>query len=134
MIAGPDNGSWLQGNECCMALLPNPHHSLKLEWMRQVTPVDYEIEMPGYRKQRRVYHINLLKKWYAPSLALLAVNSQEAEEEMEIPVWENDSELMENLYPLEGQLDQDIEGCGADLPVEKRKQLLPNSLFQEGAG
>jgi len=39
--------------EQALVLLPNPHNSLKLEWvgpykvLRAVTPVDYEVEMPG---------------------------------------------------------------------------------------
>lgn len=51
-----------------LVLLPNPHDALKLEWFgpynitRQVTPVDYEIEMTDRRKEKRVYHINLMKK------------------------------------------------------------------------
>ena len=58
----------LAAGEMVLALLPNPHHSLKLEWMgpykilKQVTAVDYEIEMTGHWKERRIYHINLLKK------------------------------------------------------------------------
>ena len=55
-----------------LVLLPNKHNSLKLEWMgpykvkRQVGEVDYEIEMAGRKKDTRVYHVNLLKKWCPP--------------------------------------------------------------------
>ena len=66
----------LAAGEQVLVLLPNPHHSLKLEWvgpyeiLRAVTPVDYEVEMPGRRKERRTYHINLLKKWHPPAPAI----------------------------------------------------------------
>ena len=52
-------------------LLPNAHNHLKLEWVgpyevkRKVSDVDYEVEMPDRQKERRIYHINMMKKWYA---------------------------------------------------------------------
>ena len=51
-----------------LVLLPMQFNKLKLEWAgpfqvtRQVTPVDYEVETPGRRQEKKVYHINLLKK------------------------------------------------------------------------
>lgn len=52
-----------------LVLIPSRKSKLKLERMgpyvvtKKVSPVDYEVEMPGRRKEKRVYHINLLKKW-----------------------------------------------------------------------
>ncbi len=43
-----------------LVLLPN---------LRKVTPMDYEIEMTGHRKEKRVYHVNILKKYYGPELS-----------------------------------------------------------------
>ena len=48
---------------------------LQLEWAgpynitKQVTLrlVDFEVEMPGRRKNKRIYHVNLLKKWHTPA-------------------------------------------------------------------
>ena len=41
---------------------------------KKVTKVDYEVETPGRRREKKVYHINLLKKWNsAPEKAMLAV-------------------------------------------------------------
>ena len=33
--------------------------------------VDCEIETPGRRRERRIYHINLLKKWHVLQAALV---------------------------------------------------------------
>ena len=31
--------------------------------MRRVSEVDYEVQTPGRRREKKVYHVNLLKKW-----------------------------------------------------------------------
>jgi len=52
-----------------LVLIPSRKSKLKLERVgpytviREVTPVDYEVEMPGRRKEKKIYHVNLLKKW-----------------------------------------------------------------------
>lgn len=33
------------------------------EVTRQGGPVDYEISLPGHQRDKRVYHMNLLKAW-----------------------------------------------------------------------
>ena len=58
----------LQPGDKVLVLVPARRNKLQLEWAgpykitRQVTPVDYEIETLGRRKEKRIYHINLLKK------------------------------------------------------------------------
>ena len=53
-----------------LVLLPKPPNRLKLEWVgpytvtRKLTSVNYEVETPGRRSERKIYHVNLLKKWY----------------------------------------------------------------------
>ena len=38
--------------------------------------VDYEIEMPGRRQQKKIYHVNLIKKWHVtPSQSLVQMAS-----------------------------------------------------------
>ena len=34
--------------------------------MRRVSEVDYEVQTPGRRREKKVYHVNLLKKWQKP--------------------------------------------------------------------
>lgn len=91
-----------------LVLLPNPHNSLKLEWvgpytiLRKVTSVDYEIEMAGRWKEKRVYHINLLKRWY-PATAMLTLGDGEVgdDEETDEGMYVGDDDISDNLYPGE---------------------------------
>ena len=52
-----------------LVLNPTRQRKLQLQWtgpyqiVRKVTPVDVEVEMPGRRQERKIYHANLLKKW-----------------------------------------------------------------------
>ena len=54
-----------------LVLLPTAVNRLKLQWtgpykiIKKVGAVDYEIEMPGRRQERKIYHVNLMKKWCA---------------------------------------------------------------------
>lgn len=82
-----------------LVLIPSRKSKLKLERVgpytvtREVTPVDYEVQMPGRRKEKRVYHVNLLKKWNEAESSqekmLLARLEREDEDEgqaaMELP-------------------------------------------------
>ena len=53
-----------------LVLLPTAANRLKLQWtgpykiIKKVGAVDYEIEMPGRRQKRKIYHVNLMKKWH----------------------------------------------------------------------
>ena len=55
-----------------LVLLPDPQNRLKLGWVgpfdvtKQVSKVDYEVATPGKRDTRKVYHVNMLKKWHQP--------------------------------------------------------------------
>jgi len=54
-----------------LALLPMQHNQLKLEWVGpyrvtwRVTSVDCEVETLGRYRGKKVYNINLLKRWYS---------------------------------------------------------------------
>ena len=72
-------------------MVPTRRSKLQLEWAgpynitKQVTPVNYEVETPGRRKTRKIYHVNLLKKWHTPpnptSLLVILQESPQGEEE-----------------------------------------------------
>ncbi len=57
----------LEAGDEVLVLLPMQRNRLKLEWVgpytvtRKVTLVDYEVKMPGRRRGKKVYHVNLLK-------------------------------------------------------------------------
>ena len=84
------------GNE--VLVLPTKQNKLKLQWSgpyqitRKVTPVDYEVERPGRRQEKKVYHVNLLKKWHSSSKAFIAMAAE---------VEENDLEELDTVYLLE---------------------------------
>ena len=113
-----------------LALLPKEENKLKLEWvgpykvLRALSPVDYEVATPGRKQPKRVYHINLLKLWKAPtpSLNLMAVVEEETDSEGQ--------ELADlNLWEFEeGSFDID-ELQTPNLGPEEREQLL--HLVQE---
>ena len=39
-------------------------HSMPYKIIKKVGAVDYEIEMPGRRQERKIYQVNLMKKWH----------------------------------------------------------------------
>ena len=52
-----------------------------MDWALQ-DHVHYEVEMPGRRKEKKVYCVNLLKRWYPKEAAQLVLTaSLEREEE-----------------------------------------------------
>ena len=56
-----------QDGDQVLVLLPVGANRLKLQWTgpfkvtRKVGVVDYEIEMPGRRQEKQIYHLNLIK-------------------------------------------------------------------------
>ncbi len=88
--------------ENILLLLPMSEHKLLAKWQgpyqikRRVGPVTYEIEIPSRTQPLQIFHVNMLKKWYARSTqpdptseevtekpTALFVRSVEREEEME---------------------------------------------------
>ena len=57
--------------------------------------VDYEVEMPGQRQERKIYLVNLMKKWHVmtskPQTVLLAVDLETKEEALESSTGEHES-------------------------------------------
>ena len=95
-----------------LVLLPTTANRLKLHWTgpfkvtRKLGTVDYEVETPGRRQERKVYHVNLMKKWYVmpsqPSVQAvsMAMGPVEAVPESEdTQYWQETSE--EQFFPLE---------------------------------
>lgn len=68
--------SLVEGDE----VIPTRQNKLQLQWeglftvTRKVTEVDYEVQRPG-RRQEKIYHMNLLKKWHR-SLAVFVLHGQ----------------------------------------------------------
>lgn len=116
-----------------LVLLPKPRNRFKLEWVgpytvtRKLTSVDYEVEIPGRRSEKKIYHVNLCKKWYPAqpdvSTACLAVlgTDSETEGEEEIPVtgvqWEDD------LYSTGEGSAMNLADVASNLTIQQQQQL-----------
>ena len=66
-----------QPGDQVLVLLPTSTNKLLAEWcgpypvIRQLGPVNYEVKMTDRRKQRRIFHINMLRQWHSPSAVSL---------------------------------------------------------------
>ena len=56
--------------------------------------MNYQIEMPHYRKKKQIYHTNLLKKWESPSAECFAAREAEDDEEEDLPDWRADKKAL----------------------------------------
>ena len=60
--------------------------------MKRVGKVNYMVDMADRRKRRRIFHVNMLRKWNVPtSTNYFAEGGVEGEEE-EVPTWDGGSE------------------------------------------
>ena len=77
--------------------MPTDSNKLLAEWQgpypitQRMGPVDYCVDMYDYRKRKRVFHINMLKKWY-PAQQPEGVNLAEQVDEHvlaeDVPTWQ----------------------------------------------
>ena len=69
-----------------LVLLPTSTHKLLVQWqgpypvLRRMGKVNYEIDLYDRRKWRRIFHVNMLKKWHTP-VASASFNTDIAEAE-----------------------------------------------------
>ena len=60
----------LQPDEEVLVLLPSSSNKLLAQWqgpyciLRSVGKVNYEVLMPDKRKRKKVFHVDMLKKWF----------------------------------------------------------------------
>ena len=68
-----DQTAWmreLKPKDQVLVLLPTTDNKLLAKWqgpytvIRRMGKVNYEVDIPGSRSRRKMFHINLLKKWY----------------------------------------------------------------------
>ena len=83
----------LKPNDQVLVLLPTTHNKLLAKWqgpyevVRRKEKVTYEVSMPGARNRKKVFHINLLKKWFEPEETAFMVGNSEIGEDNDIPSW-----------------------------------------------
>ena len=69
-----------------LVLLPMKWNKFKLQWSdpyqitRKVTPVNYKA---GQRQEKKIYHVNYLKKWHPSSKAFTAMAAEVEEHDLE---------------------------------------------------
>ena len=64
--------------------------------MRRVPEVDYEVQTPGRRREKKVYHVNLLKKWQKLETVevFTALDDSQEEHNVESCEWKNLEEFL----------------------------------------
>ena len=84
----------------------------------------HEVETPGRRKEKKVYHINLLKVWHTitPAETHAALFSSLPDQLETMP--EEGEEAVENLFPSQGDDPQDIHLVA---PVRQKSYRIPYS-------
>ena len=86
-----------QPNEEVLVLLPTSTNKLLAQWkgpykiVRRAGPVNYLVDMHDTRKRKRIFHVNMLRKWNQPPTP--SFWAEEAQEEHtdseEMPLWSN---------------------------------------------
>ena len=83
--------------ENVLVLLPTSTHKLLAKWMgpypvlRKVGPVSYEVDMFDHAKRKRVFHVNMLRKWHPPAAVNLWVEGETTETDPdEIVLWKDE--------------------------------------------
>ena len=105
-----------QPGDKVLVLLPTSTNKLLAEWrgpyniLRRVGDVTYEIEVSDGRKKKRIFHINMLKKWHSPSavsfLAQEVTDKTPDEGEDDVLPW----------YETNGDNDNPLINPGLDTP------------------
>ena len=76
----------LQEGEQVLVLLPTSTNKLLAEWQgpyfitRKIGKVNYEIKMTDRKKQKRIFHVNMLRKWYTPGTEALFAREMEPDQ------------------------------------------------------
>ncbi|KAG5277592.1 hypothetical protein AALO_G00119390, partial [Alosa alosa] len=115
-----------------LLLLPTTENKLLARWQgpyrvtRQLGPVTYELEMPGRRKTKQAFHVNLLKEWRdreeVPSQQLMVQDVQ------------GDVEPPEQFFPSAvSPTDPEISHLTAQ-QAQELKAIVPPGLFSEQPG
>ena len=85
-----------QPGEQALVLLPTSTSKLTAQWqgpyqiVRAVGRVNYLVDMYDKRKRKRVFHVNMLRKWHVPtSTGYFAKDADPQGSEDEVPTWDD---------------------------------------------
>ena len=83
-----------QLDETVLVLLPTVKNKLLAQWqgpyqiVKRIGKVNYLIDMHNRRKRRRVFHVNMLRKWHvSPTVSLWAEELSESDPGDDVPSW-----------------------------------------------
>ncbi|KAL2102386.1 hypothetical protein ACEWY4_001554 [Coilia grayii] len=115
-----------------LLLLPTTENKLLARWQgpyavtRQLGPVTYELEMPGRRKTKQVFHVNLLKEWREREAPL--------SQQLLVQDVQGDVEVQEQFFPaVASPSEPDISHLTAQ-QAQELKAIIPPGLFSEQPG
>lgn len=93
-------------------LLPTTNNKLLAQWqgsykiLCKTGPVNYLVDMHGTRNRRIIFHVNMLKRWYAPAAeSYWAEKVPEEREGEDFPMWCSDDGQPQDP-PTEGKRSQ----------------------------
>ena len=97
-----------QPGDQVLVLLPTSTSKLLAQWqgpypvIRRVGSVNYQIDMVGKRKRKRIFHVNMLQKWNIPTSTVFWAKEESPEavhEEEDVVLWKDgDSNEEEPSY------------------------------------
>lgn len=143
-----------------LVLLPSSNKKLAAEWQgpyvisRRTGPVNYEVDLQGKRKCRRIFHVNMLRAWHSPkqpTIEAMVVVTECEDDIPDLPVGASgqtqvsvDEQLTaEQKVELEGVLSRHLEvfqdqpgrtsmvehtiDTGSARPVRQKPYRIPHS-------
>ena len=100
--------------EQVLVLLPTSTNKLVAQWqgpyrvLKRQGKVDYLIDMHDRRKRRRVYHVNMLRKWHVPSVgSYMAEELPVRDDEDDVQVWNDGQDTTDDKPAIGEQLGQE---------------------------
>ena len=114
-----------------LVLLPTETSKLLARWhgpypvLRRISPVNYEVNTYDKKKHHRIFHVNMLRKWHAPSAVNLLAEDVTEDEQDEILLWDKDLGLIEDQPVIDEQLEKNQHTQLQELLTEF-KDILSN--------
>ena len=93
----------LQVEDNVLVLLPSSTNKLLAKWQgpypvkKVISPVTYEVDMFDHKKRRRVFHINMLRKWNTPTIPNLLAEEERGELTDELPLWKESDSITKKI-------------------------------------
>jgi hypothetical protein len=112
--------------EQVLVLLPTSTSKLLAQWqgpypvLRRIGETNYQIDMVDKRKRKRIFHVNMLRKWHTPTVSSMWTGDEPDAEADEVLLWKDD----------EGGSNQPLLGDQLSANERKRLQTLLEE-FQE---